>query len=72
MTTADWIKHRRELLDAATEAPWTPEDVYGLVAPTKIDGYHATRQAAPARGGVRRRVPASHVGPRRPMQRPRP
>jgi hypothetical protein len=22
MTTADWIKRRRELLDAATEGPW--------------------------------------------------
>ena len=44
-TAADWFKRRRELLDAATEAPWTPEDVYGLVAPTKIDGYTAREYA---------------------------
>ena len=53
MTTADWIKGRRELLDDATEAPWTPEDVYGLVAPTKIDGYtHPVERAETIRQGA--------------------
>ena len=53
MTTADWIKRRRELLDAATEVPWTPEDVYGLVAPTKIDGYtHPVERAETIRQGA--------------------
>ena len=53
MTTADWIKRRRELLDAATEAPWTPEDVYGLVAPTKIDGYtHPVERVKAIRQGA--------------------
>ena len=53
MTTADWIKRRRELLDDATEAPWTPEDVYGLVAPTKIDGYtHPVERAEAIRQGA--------------------
>ena len=53
MTTADWIKGRRELLDDATEAPWTPGDVYGLVAPTKIDGYtHPVERAEAIRQGA--------------------
>ena len=39
MSASEWIAKRRELLAAATEGPWSPEDVYGLVAPTKIDGY---------------------------------
>ena len=52
-TTADWIKRRRELLDDATEAPWTPDDVYGLVAPTKIDGYtHPVERAEAIRQGA--------------------
>ena len=53
MTTADWINRRRELLDDATEAPWTPEGVYGLVAPTKIDGYtHPVERAEAIRQGA--------------------
>ena len=52
-TAADWITRRRELLDDATEAPWTPEGVYGLVAPTKIDGYtHPVERAEAIRQGA--------------------
>ena len=53
MTAAEWIAKRRELLAAATEGPWAPEDVYGLVAPTKIDGYtHPVERAETIRQGA--------------------
>ena len=53
MSAAEWIAKRRELLAAATEGPWAPEDVYGLVAPTKIDGYtHPVERAETIRQGA--------------------
>ena len=53
MKAREWIAKRRELLAAATEGPWSPEDVYGLVAPTKIDGYtHPVERAETIRQGA--------------------
>ena len=53
MSAAEWVAKRRELLAAATEGPWAPEDVYGLVAPTKIDGYtHPVERAETIRQGA--------------------
>ena len=53
MSASEWIAKRRELLAAATEGPWSPEDVYGLVAPTKIDGYtHPVERAEAIRQGA--------------------
>ena len=41
MTTADWIKHRRELLDDATETPWvtTADGADTLSAGFNPDGH---------------------------------
>lgn len=41
------------LLKPATPGPWRDDDVYGLVSPTKIDGFAFPQERAEAEGQIR-------------------